>query len=315
MGAPCAGRSVGAICAPSVSCKPSATSTRPFSRSRLEDAGRITRSMSSGCATSGRSRSSNFTCTLAGPMRAPPTALTMSGETTSPGCAFRGAAAGFAAPPAMPGVSPEPQPTSITVAASAGPRALLNPPLLMNVRMVRALPNRVATIARLCTPAHVRNRRRPSQLQERWLIDGGDLLQQIIQVALPVARLGDPGESAREGRVAPAVRHPGGMVQHAQAAQRLDEEQFAEVEVPELPITGEQLAPLAPLLRRPPGKHHPQVLHAYPRGAVIQVDEHRAVLVPQKIPPVAVAMEADLARPRDRKSTRLNSSHSQISYA
>src|SRR5439155_12125491 len=99
-----------------------------------------------------------------------------------------------------------PQPTSITVAASAGPRALLNPPLLMNVRMVRALPNRVATIARLCTPAHVRNRRRPSQLQERWLIDGGDLLQQIIQVALPVARLGDPGEGAREGRVAPAVR-------------------------------------------------------------------------------------------------------------
>src|SRR3989440_10390051 len=364
MGAPSTGRSVGAICAPSVSCRPSATSTRPYSRSRLADPGRITRSMSSGWATSGRCRSSNFTCTLAGPVRAPPTALTMLGETTSPGCALRGAAAGFAAPPAMPGVSPEPQPRSVTVAASAGPR-LLNPPLLKYIR-ISVHPHERACVAgpggdnsasaRACTRA---SRHRLSQLQERRLIDRGDLLQQIIQVALPVARLGDPGEGAREGRVAPAVRHPGGMVQHAQAAQRLDEEQFAEVEVRELPITGEQLAPLALLLRGRPGKHHPQVLHAYPRGAVIQVHEHRAVLVPQQIPQVAVAMQADRAgaggggkrlahaleqcaadrgiplaqrlrqqRARehlragvpaeslqDRKSTRLNSSHDQISYA
>src|SRR6266550_1181791 len=297
MGVPSTGRSVGAICAPSASCRPSATSTRPYSRSRPEAAGRITTSMSSGRATSGRSRSSNFSCTLAGPLWALLTALTMLGETRSPGCALRGAIAGFAAPPATPGVSFEPQPTSITLAASAGPR-LLNPPLLKYIRIAACVAGPGgdnSASARACTRA---NRHRLSALQERWLIDGGDLLQQIIQVALPVARLGDPGKGAREGRVAPAVRHPGGMVQHAQAAQRLDEEQFAEVEIRELPVTGKHLAPLALLLGGRTRQHHPQVLHPHPRGAVIQVHEHRTVLVPQKIPQVAVAMEADLVRAR-----------------
>src|SRR5260370_37169913 len=111
----------------------------------------------------------------------------------------------------MSGVLLEPQPKRITVAASAGP-TLLNPPVL-NIRIAaRALPSPVATIARLRAPAHVRNRHWPSHLQERGLIDGGDLVQQIIQVALPVARLRHPGEGAPEGPVAPAGRPPGGRV-------------------------------------------------------------------------------------------------------
>src|SRR5260370_7181384 len=107
----------------------------------------------------------------------------------------------------MSGVLLEPQPKRITVAASAGP-TLLNPPVL-NIRIAaRALPSPVATIARLRAPAHVRNRHWPSHLQERGLIDGGDLFQQIIQVAPPVPRPGDPRQAPPEAPSAPPVRHP-----------------------------------------------------------------------------------------------------------
>src|SRR4029077_11551516 len=102
------------------------------------------------------------------------------------------------------------------------------------------------TIARLPARAHVdRRRRRPLVVQQRGLVDGCNLLDQILQVSLPVARLGRPREGAWKGRIAPAVRHPGGMVQHAQRSQRLDETHLAEIEVAELPVALEKLPPLA----------------------------------------------------------------------
>src|SRR5215471_15919554 len=87
-----------------------------------------------------------------------------------------------------------------------------------------------------------------SALQKRGLIDRGMLLEQIIEVSLPVARLGSPGESAWEGRICPARHDPAGVVQHAQRAQRLDEQHFAKVEVRELLVPLEKLLPLALLL-------------------------------------------------------------------
>src|SRR5207248_9861523 len=72
----------------------------------------------------------------------------------------------------------------------------------------------------------------PSLLvQQRGLVDRGDLLEQILQVPLPVARLGGPREGARKGRVAPPVRHPRSMVEHPQGPRRLDEAHLGEIEV------------------------------------------------------------------------------------
>src|SRR5256886_9588129 len=54
---------------------------------------------------------------------------------------------------------------------------------------------------------------------------------------------------------------------------------------------------------------HPQLIHSPGRGAV-----HGG---PAAVPDISVRrlLEVSLVRARDRKSTRLNSSHSQISYA
>ena len=65
-----------------------------------------------------------------------------------------------------------------------------------------------------------------SAREQRRLVDGDQLLGQIIEVALPMAHLGEPREGAREGRIGPALAHPGGVVQHAQRAQRLDQAQL-----------------------------------------------------------------------------------------
>src|SRR5579862_2817385 len=270
-------------------------------------AGRITRSMSSGWPTFGRSSSSNFSCTVAAPVRAPLTAPTMLGEIAPPGSTLRTFAAfGFPGAAAAPDLSPEPQPPRerITAAVSAGSAWRMRPARVLGISMMRGdfrsvlgSRSRGATIARLTARAHVPSRHSgASEVQQRRLIDGPDLLQQILQVTLPVARLPGPRKGTRKGRVVPAVRHPGGVVQHAQTAQRFDEAHFAKVEVRELPVTLEQLAPLALLLRRRPRQHHPQVLDRDPAGAVIEVHEHRPVLVPQQIPQVAVPVQPDVAR-------------------
>ena len=57
----------------------------------------------------------------------------------------------------------------------------------------------------------------------------------------------NPGEGARKCRVGPALHQPRRVVQHARAAQRLDQLQFTEIEVAELQVAGQQLGPLPAL--------------------------------------------------------------------
>src|SRR4029077_6703217 len=127
-------------------------------------------------------------------------------------------------------------------------------------------------------------------LEERRLVGRCVLLEQIIEIAFPVAWLRGPGKGAWKSRVRPARHHPSSVMQHAQRPQRLDDDQLAELEVGELLISPEELLPLLLLLGGGSGKHHPQVLHPRPHGAIVQVDKQRTVLVPQQIPEMAIAM-------------------------
>jgi len=87
-------------------------------------------------------------------------------------------------------------------------------------------------------------------------------------------------------------------MQHAQRPQRLDEQHFAKVEVRELLVPLEKLLPLALLLIGRSREHHPQVLHTRAHGTVIQIDEQRAVLIPQQIAEMAVAVNANVVNRR-----------------
>ena len=84
------------------------------------------------------------------------------------------------------------------------------------------------------------------------------------------------------------------MVKHAQCTQRLDEAQLDEVEFTELLVAFEQIAPLPLLLALRAGKHHPQVLNRGRHHAVVEIHEHRALLVPQQIAEVTVTVRAHL---------------------
>ena len=60
-----------------------------------------------------------------------------------------------------------------------------------------------------------------------------ELLAQARALVGPVRRAREPREGDREGRVAPAPRDPGAVMDHAQGAQRLDQAQLAPVEIHE----------------------------------------------------------------------------------
>src|SRR5262249_34372565 len=64
----------------------------------------------------------------------------------------------------------------------------------------------------------------------------------------------------------------------------------------ELLVALDELAPLSLLLGSRAGEQHPQILDRGPGHAVVQVHEHRALVVPQQVAEVAVAMQADLPR-------------------
>ena len=88
------------------------------------------------------------------------------------------------------------------------------------------------------------------------------------------------------------------MVEHAQRAQRLDQGHLAKIEISELGVALQQLAPLAALIRPGARQEHPQVLDARPGGAIVQVDEGRPLLIPQQVAEVTVPMQADFPQRR-----------------
>src|SRR5579864_602502 len=266
----------------------------PENCSMVSACGSATMSTSTGSPTTGRPASSNFTCRSPAPplpVTTPPTRL---GDSESAGLATFLTGAALAALAAAPASSLEPQPKA--------PKASRRTRLVAKWRMRRAryqrcLPERTcgigifgSSLARIA--------------QQRRVIDHFHLLEQVLQIPLPVALLCEPWEGAREGRVAPAMRDPGGVMEHPQPPQRLDEPKLAQIEVCELMVAFEELRPLVLLLIGRPRKHHPQILHTRPHEAVVEIDEGRTSLVPQEIAEMAVAVQADRADLAHRGKSR-----------
>src|ERR1700756_5133912 len=184
---------------PLTTSRPSSPCTVPEISSMWSAWGTITRSTSTGSPTSGRAPTSNFTCSNDAPPLAVVTAETRYGDSESAGeAAFLTGAAALACVGA--GSLCEPQPT----AASTRPRTS-TPGKRWRCRI------RLRTLPQEWAPAHVRTS--GAAPQQRGILDRLDLLEQVLDVPLPVARLADPGEGARKGRIAPPVRHPGCVVQ------------------------------------------------------------------------------------------------------
>ena len=100
-----------------------------------------------------------------------------------------------------------PQPYSSATAVSA---------IAHRVSIVR--PMRRGNLARTATAF------RASEL--RRSLSTAACSSQVVDVLFPEARLAEPRKGARKGRVRPALRNPGGMVEHARGAQHLDEAQL-----------------------------------------------------------------------------------------
>ena len=113
-----------------------------------------------------------------------------------------------------------------------------------------------------------------------------------VRLLGPVRRAREPREVDREGRVAPAPRDPGAVVQHAQRAQRLDQAQLAPVEVHERLVAVEHVEQLARHRGAVAREQHPQVLHRRAGDGVVEVDEVRAGVGPQDVARMAVAVQA-----------------------
>src|SRR5579859_2613459 len=282
IGTPYAGFSVGATTSPLTTSRPSSPWIVPENWSMLSACGSTTMSTSTGSPTSGRPDSSNFTCRSAAPILPVTTPPTRLGESESAGLATLRAAAALAALAAALGSCLEPQPRVHRVSRRMRLAARVR---MRRARYQRWRPVRTCRIGISSSLARIP--------KERRILDRFHLLEEVLQIPLPVALLREPGKGAREGRVAPAMRNPGRMMEHPQGAQRLDEPELAQIEVRELLVALEQLAPLALLLRRRHREHHPEVLHARAHEAVVEIDEGRPPFVPQEIAEMAIAVQAD----------------------
>ena len=67
------------------------------------------------------------------------------------------------------------------------------------------------------------------------------------------------------------------------------------VELAELLVAGEHVGEAPRHRRAVAGKQHPEILHRRPHARVVEVDEVRAVVSPQDVPGVAVAVQPDRA--------------------
>src|SRR5579859_4025802 len=110
---------------------------------------------------------------------------------------------------------------------------------------------------------------------------------------LPVPRPIEPGESPGEGRIVPAAGDPRRVMHHAQGAQGFREPELRGVEVRELLVALQYRTQLQLHLATLAREQHPQVLHCGTGAAVVEVHEVGAVVGPEDVARVAVAMEPD----------------------
>src|ERR1044071_9625484 len=73
-----------------------------------------------------------------------------------------------------------------------------------------------------------------SRLRDQLAADDRELLHEILGLPLPGLRRPELRPGGGEGRIVPALGEPGGIVDDAQAAERLDQAQGRAVEGPEL---------------------------------------------------------------------------------
>src|ERR1700716_3685279 len=133
---------------------------------------------------------------------------------------------------------------------------------------------------------------RPSD-GERRLVPQRDLLFQLEDPVLPVALRAEPREGGWKGGIVPAARDPRRVVDEAQRTQRLDKVQLATVEFHELLVAGEHIGHAARHRGAVAGKQHPKVLRRGPHARIVEIDEMRALIGPQDIADVAIAVQAD----------------------
>src|SRR6185503_20479890 len=108
---------------------------------------------------------------------------------------------------------------------------------------------------------------------KRFLIHQRDLLLQLEYAVLPIALGVEPGKRGGKRRVVPAPRDPGRVVDEAQGSQRLQEMQFARIELMEILVAGEHVGELPPHRRAVAREQHPQVLDRGAGAAVVEVHE------------------------------------------
>ena len=103
----------------------------------------------------------------------------------------------------------------------------------------------------------------------------------------------ETGKGHGEGRVAPALGDPRAVAQHAQGAQRLDEQQLRVVELHEILVAAQQGVQLpASVLPFVSVQEQPEVLHGRAAASVVEVDQVQRLFALQQVAAVGIAMQA-----------------------
>ncbi len=109
------------------------------------------------------------------------------------------------------------------------------------------------------------------------------------------------GPRRGEGGVVPAARQPGGVVNDAQPAERLDQGQRRAVEEAELLVAGEESLAQVDGVGVAPGQRQPEILHGRPHRHVVEVEDPQHAVAQQDVAQMEIAVEAmDLTRVKRR---------------
>ncbi len=130
-------------------------------------------------------------------------------------------------------------------------------------------------------------------LNPRRFLQQRDLLAQLQDAILPATHAAEPGKGRGKCGIAPAAGDPGAVMQQAQGAQGFDKVFLAIVELAEHLVAAQQRRELTSHIGLVAREQHPQILNRGAAAAVIKVDEMRALVGPEQIARMAIAMQPD----------------------
>jgi hypothetical protein len=122
--------------------------------------------------------------------------------------------------------------------------------------------------------------------------DHGELLLQVLGLALPVVRSAEVRPGGGEGGVVPAAGDPGGVMDDPHPPQRLDQRQRRAVEVAELDVSFEEALAQGLGVGVAAGEGQPEVLHGRPQHHVVEVEHPQQAVPEEDVPQVEVAVDA-----------------------